>query len=163
MVKSDFDNIPKIVKGELTTNGTAVISVELDLNLPRGYIFKIFKIVFQIAEIAGQGAGDNTLEIAVVRDPDDVTTTSVPNLEIVHDVLADYFGVLNDTNAIFELPQMVQIDFPEKIDVITARNLRANCKLRSATPFTGSKCDVVVYGTYEKVTEALILDLLDIL
>lgn len=163
MGKNDFDNLVKIIKGELTTSGTSVISVELPLNLPRGYIFKIFKVVFQIAEIVGQGAGDNTLEIALVRDPDDITTTSVPNLEFVHDVICDYFDVLNDTNAPHHLKSNVTQDFPEHVDVITARNLRANCKLRNATPFTGSKCDVVVYGTLERVTDNQILELLDIL
>lgn len=165
MAKIDFDNLMKSIKARLTVTGTAVSSVELDLELPRGYIAKIKKIRFLPVILANFGLGDvDQFEQAIVRDPDEILQTSIPNNRSQHDVLADNTQtVTSNTGALAINNGLMEINFNDEDDVVTARNLRYNVKALIGTVLDDSAFDGEVFYTLEKVTDNQILELLDIL
>lgn len=178
MGKLDFDNLAKVMKALSTINAANVVSVEVPLDLPRGYIGKIRKIIFKVRDIhedlEGLIAGVADIEMGVhmvlLRDPDDITTVLIPDEESAHDGLADFsfsvmgIGTANGVTIIYSESER-QMNFDEGLDVITARNLRFNCVGvgPDAASLTESQIECEVYYTYERVTDDQILQLLDIL
>lgn len=175
MGKKDFDNLFKVIQAGITLNVVSIISIELDLELPRGFIAKIYKVIFEWrswgTDLVGLGAieADLQMNCSLIRDPDDITTTQMPQNAVQHDVIAETSeGVFqNPTGSLAGFTSLLRktIDFPEHIDVITARNMRFNATGGGADSanITESAARVEVYYTLEKVTDADILELLDIL
>lgn len=152
-----FDNIMKVIRVE-HAEAADTKSVEIDLELPRGYIAKIKKVIFNWTGIGALSA----CEGALVNDPDDQITVQIPDNEVQHDVIADFDFIVNvivGTEHFVE--HRIEILFDQELDVVTARNLRFN---RTQTVGVGggiTQCEV--YYTLEQISDSLILELLDIL
>jgi len=104
----------------------------------------------------------------LIRDPDDITTQAIPLNSVQHDVVAGFSPglVQNPTGPMVFFTEMNKsIRIPEHIDLITARNMRFNSNGLGpdVAILTESKSQCDVYYTLEKVTDADILELLDIL
>ncbi len=173
--KKLFDNLFKVLKvnsGEFGMNDL-VMTECLDLKIPRGYCARIRKVIF-IDYLAGQ-KGQPSVEFrgALVLDPDDETSTSIPTFIIDHDVLCDFehyyfrFEIAAPTevpNGISEAHnQKTRYVFSEDIDVVTVRNIRFNSQCHGLN-VTGLKCQCrcIVYFTYEKISADLYAMLLGI-
>ncbi len=160
-----FDNIFKVIRVPLGTIANVVQSIEIDLELPRGYIAKIKKVIFAL-EGALSAVGDNTFTMALVRDPDDNATNIIPENEVQHDVIADaiftvFEGTLTTgTNTSGRRRNITNFD--QELDVVTARNMRFNAGGANPTP-TQTRVVCEVYYTLEEVSDELVLDLLAIL
>lgn len=172
MVKKDFDNLLKVMRQVSTTNNAVVVSVELDFELPRGFIAKIHEVNFYPADLGALlvfGAADNDIyNMALIRDPDDITTTSIPSNNVEHDVVCELLltqiSILTTSGAgAFIGGPFAKYNFEQMgIDVITARNMRFNLvKVNSSNIEPSFVC--VIFYTLEEVTDADILNLLDIL
>lgn len=166
MGRKDFDNIQKLHRVVLALTVAGIVSVELDLELPRGFIAKISKIIFAVFPFnVAVGGRDQSFECVLLRDPDDTTTSVVPNNVVQHDVLADMRGVFTfevfTTGAASFVADRKEVSFREDEDVITARNLRFNATMGLAAPDLNFECEI--YYTLEKVTDVDLLNLLDIL
>ena len=164
-----FDNIMQVYRGLIVVAGTATQSVEIDLELPRGYVAKIHKVIMDMRFTLDLGVLSDTLETqcALVLDPDDAVTVQMPANVVEHDVLCD---------ALFEIREGAttenghakiwtkQIDFShlEGLDVITARNMRWNIN-EAAAQYDGSHATVTIYYTLEAIQDKQIMELLDIL
>ncbi len=166
MARIDTDNLIKLmVEDHLITNSTAVQSAELDLELPRGYIAKIRKVVFSPFFDTNRTATITTgLFMALVRDPDDPVTERAPRGVVQHDVIAEFVGTYfyDTVTETLLMTTPLTLTFTELEDVITARNLRFNAQTNVAVTDEIS-FNIEVYYTLEKVTDLEILDLLDIL
>lgn len=182
MVKTDFDNLMKIFRASHTRNGNLTVSTEVDLELPRGYIAKIAKIIFAVSEDAleallGESATTTaafTLDVrmALVRDPDDTNTDEIPSNVVEHDVIGDMkfaIGVDHDAVGTLQGTQTMtssrkEVNFvSEGLDVVTARNMRFNSDA-DVNDFVGEpNVEVEIHYTLERVTDIDILNLLDIL
>ena len=101
---------------------------------------------------------------ALLLDPDDAVTTQFPNNEVEHDVLAEYnAGVLSSTTTMVAIVNPVEwINFEDKEDVITARNMRWNTVATTAS-FDDAYVECTIYYTLERIQDAQIMELLDIL
>ena len=172
MGRKDFDDLLLVIRSNITDDATnAVISNEVDLNLPRGFIAKIKKIIFEandlLPELLDVVATSLLQAMALIRDPDDITSTGMPSNTDEHDVLAEwnFSAIGNTTGNLIQHPSehRVEIDFSEADeDVITARNLRFNISGATTANYTPT-FNCKVYYTLEPVTDDLILNLLDIL
>jgi len=172
MGKDLFDNLMKILKVENTAAGTTIVSLEVDFELPRGFIAKIHKLIFSSrAYINSFTVGDAVRHsIALVRDPDDITTVLIPNNSVQHDVIADYIHetLVLEITAVGEIFLAGNgfnkiIDFTNLgLDVITARNMRFN-SVATTTGGNGTIFGVAIHYTLEKISNEDILNLLDIL
>ncbi len=172
MGKSDFDNISLQLMGEVTLAAGVTQTLELDFELPRGFIGKIWKIVHEHINIhedaEGQATSKFTISSALMNDPDDITTIGFPSNRVDHDVLSDLQTMVSVPTAaaevqIFNIKKETQP--PKDIDIIFARNMRLNA-IGSGTGValvTESVARVTIYYTLEKVTDAMILELLNIL
>jgi len=163
--KQMFDNIMKVYRANISTLLNVTQSVELDLDIPRGYIAKIKKVIFG-SDGNMSGVGDNTFVAAVVRDPDDDETVGIPDQDSEHDVIADFratytMGTLTTGNHQYGINRQM-IEFDQELDVVSARNLRFNANGITASP-TLDLLYCEVYYTLEAVSDELVLDLLDIL
>ena len=144
----------------------------MDLNLPRGFIAKIKKVIFEAndypVELLDVVATALFQAMALIRDPDDTISTGMPTNTDEHDVIAEWnFSAVGNTTAnLIVMPGGAlrnEIDFSEDDeDVITARNLRFNISGSATANFTPT-FNCKVYYTLEPVTDDLILNLLDIL
>lgn len=166
MGRKDFDNLQKLHRVILVNVTTGTLSVEVDLELPRGFIAKISKILFTVFPFAvAVGGREQNVECVLIRDPDDTTTTVIPANAVQHDVIAALRGVfimeVFTTGAASFVADRKQVLFREDEDVITARNLRFNSKMGLTAPDVNFECEI--YYTLEKVTDVDILNLLDIL
>lgn len=171
-LQKHFDQLMKVYKAQLTLNSTATISVEVDLELPRGYVAKIKIVEFQIRLVGVLQTSANIFTefwtVALVKDPDDDTTVAIPIAEVQHDVIADfianYAGILDTTNhngAFIADPFRKIIYFNEnEFDIITARNMRFN-GTESADLDAVVFC--TIYYTLEAIKKQETLELLDIL
>lgn len=146
--------------GDLTST---VQSVEIDLDLPRGYIAKIHKCIFFYTDITADQVYD--IEMALVNDPDDTQSTVIPANTVKHDVIAQhlYRVKADQVNGVFYFtadPTKI-IDFGE-LDVIAARNMRFNCVDKQNQGDHDVACEI--YYTIEKIKGSEnLLNLLDIL
>lgn len=163
-----FDNIMQVISAEGTVAGTAIISSEIDLELPRGYVAKIQKVVVQFRgwdAVVSSGVNDR-IECALLLDPDDALTVRIPDNQVEHDVLLDEMwemALLTTTLALKD-EGMRQYDFSqlEGFDIITARNMRWNVTA-AGTGLNGMIPKVNIYYTLEAIKDAQIMELLDIL
>lgn len=159
-----FDNIMKVHRQELTTIANVIQSIELDLELPRGFVAKIKKVIMD--HDGNIAVGDNHLQMALINDPDDNQTTLIPQDEVQHDVICgQVMGATHGTvttGDIYGGEARVEYNFDQELDVIAARNLRFNALAATPTP-TFSRINVIVYYTLEEIHDSLILELLDIL
>lgn len=168
MAKSQlFDNIMQVIHVSNTINGTTVVSTEIDFELPRGYVAKIRKIKMEVDGTCEKwGTGDTAeFNAALLLDPDDAVAVSFPNNEVEHDVLAEHnVGHVSSTTDFFTIRNGTAewIYFEDKEDVITARNMRWN-SAATTTAFDDALHDVTIYYTLEKIQDAQIMELLDIL
>jgi hypothetical protein len=104
------------------------------------------------------------LTAALLLDPDDATTNQFPVNEVEHDVLAEHNVGLNGATSFggFWNGQPEWIYFEDTEDVITARNMRFN-SIASGTEVDGAFHECTIYYTLEKIQDAQIMELLDIL
>lgn len=176
MGKKDFDNIMKLHEGAVVFTADTIGSLELDLELPRGFIAKIWKMMLIVELINEDLEGISvdkiiTYKVCLIRDPDDSTSVSIPTNEVQHDVIMDHqvdvaliAGVAGDSGLAVSINRK-EIDIPEHVDLITARNMRLNVVATGsdkadATEAVGTS---QIYYTLEEVKDADILELLDIL
>ena len=173
-----FDDLLQIIEGQVTMNGTSTVSVEIDLNIPRGFIFKIKQaelILAQFLSDIDNGTVDLMISIAMalILDPDDSTTTTRGSNDIDTDVLLDHeFSFQMDIagttflHRMFDSPTFKIQNYEDLgVDVITARNVRVNGVgfEDDGSVITEAQLKGVLYGTWEKVKSEEILAILDIL
>jgi len=177
MAKIDFDNLIKVFKGNISLNAGSIASVELDFEIPRGFIVKIKKIVMQFMnwseDYEGLAQGETTFAAqgALLRDPDDATTIQIPAGSVQHDVIAEaqlvgYIHSVTNENLGPMITGVTKIiNFNHEDDVITARNMRLNVigQGNDSAVLTETVLQAEIYYTLEKVTDVDILNLLDIL
>ena len=164
-----FDNIMQMIQVTNTVASTTVISTEIDLELPRGYVAKIHKVIVYWRDVFDKMAsGDKDNELyAVLLDPDDATSLGPPGNSVEHDVLcngsfeaaalaADYMGVHNS------LRHETDFSHLEGLDILSARNMRFNTQ-GGNTDYDGSEMECQIYYTLEAIKDTQIMELLDIL
>lgn len=164
-----FDNIMQAIRVENTVNGTTTVSTEIDLELPRGYVAKIHKVIVAWTDVFSKTA-DNEIDealYALLLDPDDATTTQMPLETVEHDVIlsgefelktaAALAGVFYDSHRhIYDFSHL------EGLDILSARNLRFNT-VSGAAYFDDSEIECTIWYTLEPIKDAQIMELLDIL
>lgn len=178
------DNLLKYITVFVSANGGSTTSTELDLDIPRGYVAKLHRIIISSSGIeVDLFDHDGDFEASCVgglyRDPDDATSVTPPSAQTQHDALAflstGIVKVQDDNPLDATAGQGVGVQiyntlndsgwFPDHLDMITARNLRFNIDQfganRSLLVDMGMR--VEVYFTYEKVSASDIAELLDIL
>ena len=105
MARKDFDDLLLVIRSNITDDASAtVISNEVDLNLPRGFIAKIRKVIFEAndlpPELLDVVATSLVQAMALIRDPDDTVSTGMPSNTDEHDIIADWnFGMVGNTTA----------------------------------------------------------------
>lgn len=174
MAKELYDDIYFVWKGnsgKLSAND-GIFTEIADFQIPRGYAVRIRKVLWE-TQIHNEQLDQEYFRIlsALVLDPDDETSTSIPTFTIDHDVCCDYAFEMNryreDTtpNGIScTISRRTEIEFPEELDVITIRNARINT-IASGLLTTGDdepQVRCTVYFTYEKVSSQLYEKLLGI-
>ena len=176
MARKDFDNLMKLHEGAVVFTGVTLASLELDFEIPRGFIIKIWKAVLKLESI-GQDietvSADKLIQfrVALYRDPDDVNGIGSITNETQHDLIMDLeaevilvAGTAGDAGLVLKYePEVLEI--PEHVDLISARNLRLN--VRAAGTDGADATETVgishIWYTMEEVKDADILELLDIL
>lgn len=171
-----FDDLLKVIEGALVYTGATAISLEIDFELPRGYVAKIRKIILRVDRIMGDIESvvvDKLIRylIALLLDPDDTTTTTLTSNTVEHDVIADHeVEVLISAGTaeaiIWITPYSIILDFDKMgVDVITARNMRLNIDAEgtNAADATGAFGVAQIYYTLEKIKDEDILEILNIL
>lgn len=166
MVRKDTDNLVRLHHDDSQIiNSSAIVSVEQDFELPRGYVAKIRKVIFRAWHNAARSqVGSAGLLWCLLRDPDDSTTIRAPENEVGHDVIAQHQGsYFYATNNLMFNNAYAEYTFDELEDIITARNLRLNVQMTVAIATDDVRLSTDIYYTLEKVTDSELLDLLDIL
>lgn len=178
--KRDFDNLAKSIAGAVILASNVLQSVEIDLELPRGFIAKIYKVEFMLLDTSKDFAifvteGNNAVDflMGLINDPDDISNILTTSNRVNHDVIAEYapdfwadIGAVDpDGRGPVVLDFKKTVDFPEHIDVIAFRNLRFNAVAGGSadSSITETIAKVIVHYTLEAVTDADIMNLLDIL
>ncbi len=174
MSKVDFDNLLKTIKGSVLLAGGNTISIEIDFELPRGYIAKLKNYQFKLRDLhedieGTTGAKHYGVHMALLRDPDDANTILIPNNSVGHDVVDEFSITVNTINVtvgwsvVSALRKFIPV-FKEN-DLITARNMRFNAVGvgAQAADLTESLAEVIIQYTLERVSDADVLELLDIL
>ena len=172
-----FDNIMKVFRSFLTFTGATTVSKELDIDLPRGYIMKIHDAKLEVIrwgeDVEGISA-DKVIRylLALIKDPDDITSVSIPADTVDHDVLMDHemevilvAGTAGDVVAEFSNQKQEQNFSAEGLDVFSARNMRLNGDVQGTDAADGTEAlgMVTINYTLERITDQLIIQLLDIL
>ncbi len=172
--KNIVDELLKHFKGQITLNGTTIVSVELDFEIPRGFVVKIMHVRLEVAnleeDIESQ-AVDKLLRaaIALILDPDDITSTVIPVDNVQHDVLLQHQVTALIIAGTAEAPYSISTTFVERDysqqDVITARNMRLNGlgSGTDGTDLTESSALVFIDYLLVPITNAILLSILDIL
>jgi len=170
-LEKHFDQLMHVVRAEIENVDPNVESIEIDLELPRGYVAKpkIIRIrTFTLeANIAATVQGYD-IEAALIRDPDDATTIEIPNNEVQHDVITDYKAsityTIDQTNGVgtYICTNPIEFLYLEEagFDIVTARNMRFNAQCSDAINID---IDVTIWYTLESIKKNEILELLDIL
>ena len=176
MANKNFDNLYKVLNAGSIFTGATLVSLEVDFELPRGFIAKIWKIELNIIAWADDFKAisvdkNATWQLALIRDPDDITTVVNQSNQTQHDVvIAREVGILIIAGTAGD-PGMIigdlrtELDIPEHVDLITARNMRFNIVASDddAADITESVAECNIFYTLEKITDNDILALLDIL
>lgn len=172
-----FDDILQVLEGAFVFTGATTVSLEMDFEIPRGYVVKIHKVTLEVQRIAEDIetiSADKLIRylIALLKDPDDATTVSMSSNNVEHDVLIDHevevlivAGTAGDTTS-YVSKSRLEMDFSHLgLDVITARNMRLNGDVEGTDAADGTEAFGIahVYYTLEKVTDEIILNLLNIL
>ena len=172
-----FDNLLKIIEGVVVLTGTTTVSLEIDFELPRGFVARIHHIIMRAERINEDFEAISVdklarISFAVLRDPDDSTTTSVPSNETQHDVIMDHeveilivAGTAGDPGIYVSKLSREKSFVNAGGDMITARNMRINA-VGGGTDggdLTESLAIAHVEYTLEEVELDFILDILDIL
>jgi len=171
----DFDDVLLVLKGEITFTGTTIASLEIDFELPRGMIAKIKLVEMKVRRISLDFLGisvdkEAQYSMALVKDPDDNTSTEITSNRVDHDVLMEHevdihlvAGTAGDT--IGNIPSNTSkiIDFSQA-DVFVARNMRLNGDgLGSDGPdLTEAQGSALIYYTLEEVKNKDIIQILGI-
>lgn len=174
MVGKLFDDLFHVIRQGLETDVVDTIeSVELDLELPRGYVAKIKRVecfVKDYDDLYDTLIVDDYLEFrsCLLRDPDDAVTLAMPDNSVQHDVICEFScDMYHDTTGGTDAGENHWVwDFGDDkgLDVITARNLRVNGLVGAPNSPTNAPFIVwVVYYSLEKIKDNEILELLDIL
>jgi len=177
MASKMFDNIIKKLRGGNTYTSNTVISLELDFELPRGYIAKLRHVKQRVDSIEKDLAAIDSdaewaYQMALLRDPDDITTTFTPTNNVEHDVVVEHrvgvhinpVATVGSVTLIGKIQDDRQLD-REGADIFTARNMRWNVvaaggQQANATEATGN---VYIDYTLEVIRDDDIINLLDIL
>lgn len=165
-----FDNIAQVINVNITVaGGAAAQSDEIDLELPRGFVAKIHKIIVNWRNVFDLSvAGDSgQMFYAVLLDPDDATTTQMPENTVEHDVIMHGGMQIEEeagSTAAWWTNLRHEIDFShlEGMDVISARNLRFNI-FEDGGQLDASIMQCTIYYTLEAIKDTEIMELLDIL
>ena len=176
MGKQDFDNLYKVLNVGSIFTGATLVSLEVDFELPRGFIAKIWRVELNIIAWADDfkaiSADKNaTWQLALIRDPDDITTVVNQSNSVQHDVvIAREVGILIVAGTAGDPGSLIgrlrnELDIPPHVDLVTARNMRFNCVASDddAADITESVAECNIFYTLEKITDADILEILDIL
>lgn len=174
MTKKELsDDLFFVIKGNsgAISANDGVFTEIFDFQIPRNYCVRIRKIINEWHINKNQEDQKYfRMQSALILDPDDETSYTIPTFTIDHDVCADftyeYWRIVENTtpNGISGMLSKVEtIDFPEELDVVTVRNARFNSLV------TGMLVDadypqvrMTVYFTYEKVSSAIYEKLLGI-
>ena len=175
MANKLFDNLMKVIEAVVVLAAGGVVSLEIDFELPRGFVAKIRHIMMRVERIEEDFEGISAdkvarISFAVIRDPDDTNTTSVPTNETSHDVIMDHeVGILivagTAGDVVFYVSDVRrEREFGEG-DVITARNMRLNVVGggTDVADLTESLAVAHIEYTLEEVSDNDILAILDIL
>lgn len=176
MAKKLFDNVMKVFKARSVINTSTIVSLEIDLDLPRGYIAKIHDVEIGTERIGEDFEADNpdklaTIQAALIKDPDDTTSIEIPEERTDHDVLIDYVnevliaaGAANSTSNLTNLIKNYNFS-AEGLDVFSARNMRLNCVGvgTSVADLTEALVYCTLHYTLELISDDDIINLLDIL
>ncbi len=160
-----FDNIAFIIAAEHALASTGIASIELDLELPRGFIAKFKSTDFYLKDPQSPvNVGTFQIQAAIINDPDDAASIEIPSNRVDHDVIDDaiFHSMVGAAgiNPQFELaPKSKKWD--QESDIIAARNLRYNAQTDSANWFATPRFKGVY--TLEEVTTETLLNLLVIL
>lgn len=173
-----FDNLLKIIQGASVFTGTTLVSLEIDFELPRGFVAKIRYVELRVDRMHEDHEANETdnlirYRVALIKDPDDITTISLQSNRVQHDVLMDleasqYITLTASGNnlAVGEENNFKQIYFDQEgVDVITARNMRLNIDAEGTDGADATEAFgiCIIHYTLEKVSDNDILNLLDIL
>jgi len=174
MVSKLLDKVMHVISEDhLLENQANILTVELDLDLPRGYVAKIHEVIISIpfVEFDKSQVDEYALgyEAALVRDPDDTESTRIPVNTVQHDVVTEFKGSINGSmdgadndHTITFTNRKTQIKF-DTLDVITARNMRFNAQTVTQEADIEIQLRVNVYYSLEKISDADLLGVLDIL
>ena len=174
--KKLYDNLFKVIKGNsggIGVGSPSNVSTEiLDLQIPRGYVARVRKVIAQLRNVVDDnidsGLFDWMVRAALVADPDDENSVFIPTFNVDHDVICDFqwsfaWNVVGTAGGFDYKAERYEIDFPEELDVVTVRNLRFNVYGVDLLEETAlPQVDVEVYFTYEKVSADLYAKLLGI-
>lgn len=177
MAKILLDNLMKVFTQNLALAGAAAASVEMDFDIPRGYVIKIHFAALRILNLVEDFETISvdklaTITGALVKDPDDITSVNQPSGVVDHDVLMDLHtsilimaGTAGDPGMIITNAEKEANFAAEGLDVITARNMRLNVDGAGTdvADLTESQFQCTVHYTLERITDADILALLDII
>lgn len=177
MANKLFDNLLKVIESTIVLTAGTTVSLEIDFELPRGFVAKIKHVMLRVERIEEDFEGISADKVArisqaLVRDPDDATSSSVPTNEVQHDVVMDHeTGILIVAGTAGDVGFYVsdvrrENDFGQDgSDMITARNMRHNA-VGSGTDvadLTESLAVCHIDYTLEEVKMDDILAILDIL
>ena len=176
MVRKDFDNLMKLHEGAVVFTGVTLASLELDFEIPRGFIIKIWKAILKLESVTQDIEGvsaDKLIQfrVALYRDPDDINGIGSITNETQHDLIMDLeaelfivAGTAGDPGYIFKYKPEVLV-VPEHVDLISARNLRLNVRATGTDGADATETVAIshIWYTLEEVKDADILQLLDIL
>lgn len=166
-----YDNLFRVIKansGEFGANDTVNTEI-LDLQIPRGYVARIRKVIFQPRAMSDEQVTNMDYQLygALINDPDDENSYQIPTYTIDHDVICDFEWELHSltttSGAYIHDNKTFEIDFNEEMDVIAVRNLRFNALIHGSQLGTiKSQVDIKVYFTYEKVSTDLYMKLIGV-
>ncbi len=172
-----FDNIMKVLFVSQTFTGATLVSTELDFDIPRGFIVKIHKVIMEHVQIFEDFEGISVDKLArmlsaLIKDPDDTSTIDFTSNVVDHDVLMNLdteiiivAGTAGDTGFLVKNNKSELNFAAEGLDVFTARNMRVNSDAfgTDAADITEASVSVKVHYTLEKISDEMIINLLDIL
>jgi len=178
MAREDFDNILHSLEASILFNAGNFVSLEMDFEIPRGFIVKIKTVQLRVDRIGEDLESINAdmrldYQLALIKDPDDTTTVSMTSNRVEHDVIVDLEVMLNvergtAESAIIIVPSTARIikDFAkEGIDMFTARNMRLNLVALGTDAALASEAFGVAQVDYtlEKIKDEDLLDILGVL
>ena len=172
-----FDNVMKVFRIRSLFTGATLVSTEIDLDIPRGFIVKIHDAKLEVINI---GEDFETISVdkyarykmALVKDPDDITTIEIPSGVVDHDVIMDHEvdvlltgGTAGDTLGHIGNTKQEQNFSGEGLDVFTARNMRMNLDVEGTDAADGTEAagQITLNYTLEEIKDADIINILDIL